>query len=110
MLFFYLLVGILPLSDHHVLGKSFGGITLFKVLGAVCLIYAVIYRASRGGAIQYFQTWRSRLSVLFLFFTVASLLITIDTRTTDYSVLWSCASQLAFFVTAISLVDSVPRL
>jgi O-antigen ligase len=110
MIFFYLLVAILPLSDHHLLGKSFGGITIFKILGAICVGQALVRLASGSKPLPLFDTWQARLSTLFLLSVIISFFIYSGTPITDYSVVLACVSFLSFFIAAVVLVDSLRRL
>src|SRR5689334_7278152 len=110
MIFFYLLVAILPLSDHHILGRSFGGLTIFKALGCVCIVHAMIRMLMRPKRPRLLGTWQARLSLTFFLITIVSFLIAADYRNVDYSVPFSCISFIALWFIVVSVVDSVEKL
>lgn len=64
MIFFYLLVAIMPLYTHpfwaQAIGES-GQMSVFKLVGAVCVIYAIVYLAYREEFPVFFETWQLRL-------------------------------------------------
>ncbi len=110
MIFFYLLIAIMPLSDHHFWGRSFGGLTMFKALGAICLVYAVIHLASNPRKPAFFNTWQARLSILFFFGSIVSFFVAAHGKPSGLDLVWNNISFAVFFITVVSLVDSLHKL
>src|SRR2546427_6095414 len=112
MIFFYLLVAIMPLSDHHFWGggQAQGEMTMFKLLGGVCLIYAMFYGIVRRKATAFFSTWQSRFFVLFYVMLTIWYFVESKRFALDYSPFLSFTSFLFLFVTTLILIDSRARL
>ena len=110
MIFFFLLISIMPLTQHPFWTRYAGQMTMIKYVGGACCLYAIVYLLSRPATPKYFQTWQSRWFVILLS------LVCISEWTSDASV--SIAENpltsyvcffLLFFIT-LTIVDSLSRL
>ena len=108
MILFYFLVSVMPFSDppllHHLTGDA-----TFKLLGALCALYALLYLGQRKVFPRYFATWQSRFIVLFYLIATASFL-TQSLRPITESPWVSCTSYIILFFVTLSVVDSIRRL
>jgi putative inorganic carbon (hco3(-)) transporter len=110
MILFYLLVGIMPLSQHPIWGRMMGEFTVFKYVGAACLLYAVFHLGVRRALPPYFRMWQGRLfAILYL---IASISYFTKTKLTLWEVnpLLSYSSFLLLFFITVAVVDSLSRL
>src|ERR1700723_2548967 len=74
MIWFYILVSIMTFSSPPILSKFLPGDLVFKVLGAVCFVYATFRLLRRETAPRFFNSWQSRLFVLLYLIALASCL------------------------------------
>lgn len=110
MIFFYLLVSIMPLVNHPLWSRFVGELTLTKFVGVACLFYAIWYRARRRSVPNVFGSWVTRLFLTFYALAVVSYLakgLHIDWR---MSSLFSYTSFLFLLIVTCAVVDSLPRL
>src|SRR6266446_10440413 len=110
MIVFYFLVGIMPLSDHHIWGRLVGECTVFKYIGAACVIYAVLHLVGRRSMPPYFHTWQARLFIIFCLMATASYFFKGLPGDFQFSILLSCVSFLLLFLITVTVVDSLSRL
>jgi O-antigen ligase len=108
MILFYFLVSVMPFLDPPLLHYLTGDAT-FKLLGALCALYAAFYVSRRKVFPAYFGTWQSRFILLFYLVAAVSFL-TRSRQTIDESPLVSCTSFMILLFVTVSLVDSVQRL
>ena len=108
MILFYFLVSVMPFSDPPLLYHLTGNAT-FKLLGALCALYAAFYVSRREVLPRYFATWQSRFTVLFCLVAAFSFLSK-SWEAIGKSPLVSCASFLMLLFVTISIVDSLERL
>jgi O-antigen ligase len=110
VIFFYLLIGVMPLSQHHLWGATVGEATVFKYLGAVCVLYAVFYLASRKGIPPFFDSWQARLFfLLWILAAVSNFTKTLSSAPLSDPFLSYTSFLFLLFVT-VSVVDSLRRL
>jgi putative inorganic carbon (hco3(-)) transporter len=110
MIFFYLLIFVMPLVRHPLWSDFVGDLTLIKYLGMICLISAMVHAPSRLIPLRLFQTWQTRLfGVLALLGTVSFLAKGPDIEI-NFSPLMSYASFILFFIVTLVLVDSLHAL
>lgn len=113
MVFFYLLVVIMPLYTHplwgYVLGDA-GNMTLFKVVGLVCVAYAVLHLTQVSMFPPYFRTWQERLFLVYYIACVISAATMQRWAGLTYSPLISDTSFLVMLFVTVSIVDSNKRL
>ena len=110
MIIFYLLIGVMPLSDHPVWGRVVGEVTVVKYIGLVCLLYAVLHLAARRAVPSFFGTWQARFFlILYLIATISHFTQSLLTSGLFNAFLRYTSFLLLLFIT-VSIVDSVRRL
>lgn len=110
MILFYWLVSIMPLDRHPLWSHLFGDLTLFKYIGALCVIYAILYLPSRRRLPAFFSTWQSRFYAILTLIASVSY-VTKSVHTTFFlSPMFSYVSFIGLFFITLSVVDSVRRL
>lgn len=110
MIFFTLLVGIMPLSDHHFWGAEIAGLTMFKWIGLSCIAYAGFYLTRRSGPPNFLQTWQARLFVVFYGLALTSYLVKRLAAGAGAQAVQSYTSFLLLFFITLAVVDSARRL
>ena len=108
MILFYFLVSMMPFADPPLLHYLAGDAT-FKLLGALCAVYAVLYLGQRKVFPSYFATWQSRFIVLFYLIAVLSS-FTKGLAPIRESPIVSCTSYIILFFVTVTVVDSLNRL
>ena len=108
MILLYFLVSVMPFSDPPLLHYVTGDAT-FKLLGALCALYAAFYVSRRKVFPSYFATWQSRFIVLFYVIAALSFL-TKSRQTISESPLASCTCFLVLLFVTLSVIDSLQRL
>lgn len=110
MFFFYLLILSLPLTQHYALAYSLGGITVTKMLGAICLPIA-LFQVARKRRVP--EALLQRASMLCLAYFVLAMM----SYVIAYGLIWDALgpqnnvlSILLLLLVAAALVDSVARL
>lgn len=111
MILYYILVLSLPLISQRFFAASVGGITVEKILGLVCLIYAIFYLFQRRGSPRILGTGQARAFLLFVLWATVSF-FTLSRNATDPfgNTLTIYVSHLFFLITTLILVDSLYRL
>ncbi len=110
MILFYFLIGIMPLTQHRIWARSVGELTVFKYVGAACVLYAVVRLASRRAVPAYFRTWQARLWVVFYVMAAASYFTKGAGGALEVSPFLSYTSFLLLFFVTVTVVDSLRRL
>jgi O-antigen ligase len=108
MILFYFLVSLMPFTDPPLLHYLAGDAT-FKLLGALCALYALLYLGRRKVFPPYFATWQSRFIMLFYLIAALSFL-TKGLQPFTQSTLLIYSSQVILFFVTLSIVDSIQRL
>lgn len=109
MIFFYLLVSVMPLSRHPFWSGFVGDVTVVKLLGVICLVYAAFYLLSRRTWPRFFETGQARWFVFFAILAMASFVAAGSPQPFETSPFLSYASFLLFFFVTLSVVDSPDR-
>jgi len=110
MIFFYLLVSIMPYSSPPLLSRFLGDFTAFRSVGALCLVYAMFHRGAHGSAPGYFRTTQARLFLLlYLIATVSYFSMGLFANTLMSMFMVYSSFVVLFFVT-LTIVDSRRRL
>ena len=109
MIFFYLLISVLPLAQHPLWSQFVGELTVVKYLGIVCVLYAIFYGASRATVPVFFETRQSKLFLAFF------LVATTNYFLKGHSFSWTTGyltyfSLFLFFFITLTVVDTVERL
>ncbi len=110
MIFFYLLVGSLPLTQHPLLTKFVGELTVIKVLGGICLFFALFRAATQRSFPPLFEKGPVRWSLFFFLIGVTSYFVRgspLPFKSSGVAGLLSCV--LLLVLTPI-MVDTLPRL
>jgi O-antigen ligase len=110
MIFFYVLVGIMPLTQHPLWGRFVGELTVFKYIGAACVLYAGIRLVTHRSIPLYFGTWQARLLVVLYLIATASYFTSALPGALEYSPFLSYTSFLLLFFVTVTVVDSLRRL
>jgi putative inorganic carbon (HCO3(-)) transporter len=110
MIFFYLLVWVLPLVNHPIWGAKVGPITVFEYVGIVCMLF-VLFRIYASRKIpRLLGSWTTRC--VFLLYLVA-VVSTVATSSIGISLANSIfvqyTSTIFLFVITLALVDTVER-
>src|SRR5712691_6951625 len=100
----------MPLSQHHLWGRRVGELTIFKYVGAACVLYAVLRLATAGTFPAYFRTWQARLLVVLYVIATASYFTKRLPGAFELSPLLSYISFLLLFFVTLTVVDSLGRL
>ncbi len=110
MIFFYLLVAVMPLVSHPLLGNFIGALTVTKYIGIASMLYAVWYGIRRGFMREGFR------SPLLMWFLLLFIMASVSYLWKGIPVLWYMSplftyiSFLFLFFVIVSLVDTLPRL
>jgi O-antigen ligase len=109
--FFYLLISIMPLVKHPVWEYVLqGGLTVVKLIGAACVLYALVYLLVRPSVPEFFQTRQARLFVLFWAVATVSYFTKGTSAGWDVSPFVSYTSFLILFFVTVIVVSSLSRL
>lgn len=109
MLMYYLLILVMPLSEHQFWARDFGAsITPFKILGGLCVIYTGIALAFRDRFPQFLRTWQARLFLLLYVIVMVQCVANPGPGSSNAVLHWT-SFLLLFFVTC-SLITSVKTL
>ena len=109
MILFYILVLSLPFVDHGFFGMAIGPVTLEKVLGAGCFVYALSYLPKRREFPGFFSSAQAKFFAAYVGMAVCSYLAT--AQVFDFNdMVGIFFSQFLFFVAIMILVDSRERL
>jgi len=110
VIFYYLLVSIMPMMRHPLWSQLMGELTGIKYVGVICLGYALAYILARSTPVRFFETWQARWFVLFCFLGMASYATMAVPQPLEISPFMSYLSFLLFFFVTLVLVDSLERL
>lgn len=110
MIFFYLLVSVMPLARHPLWSQFVGDLTLTKYVGIVCLVYALIHLANRRSLPTAFAGPLLQWFGVFYLMMLISYLTKSDPSLWEMNPLLSYTSFLVLFFITATVVDSIPRL
>jgi O-antigen ligase len=109
MIIFYILIISLPYVDHGLFGREIAGLTLEKIIGAVCFVYALAYLPRRNTLPTLFASGQAKAFGLYVALALTSYVVTAEAITfADFVGIF--LSQFLFFITVMVLVDSRERL
>jgi O-antigen ligase len=100
----------MPLSNHRIWGAVVGDATVFKYVGALCVLYAALHLSARRNFPSFFATWQARLFAVFFLIATISYFAHYVPRPWEFSPLLSYASFLLLFFVTLTVVDSLRRL
>lgn len=110
MIIFLFLVLILPFEQVPLWSDPAGDLTIFKYVGAACLIYAILYRIGRGSVPRYLGTLQTRLYALFFVFVLISCMHLGEGFSWSAGPFLIQVSVMLLFVLVPAVVDTVKRL
>jgi O-antigen ligase len=108
MIFFYLLVFVMPLSSHPLWAKVTGDLTVVKYLGGACVLYAFLDLAWQQRIPNFLKTWQARWFLLLLLMVAISYQLN-GNGAWQSSPLLSYLSFLLLFVATVSCLDTLQR-
>src|SRR5687767_8500547 len=107
LIFFYLLVSVLPLVRHPLWSAFVGDLTVIKYVGLGSLAYALLYLGARRRPVRYLATPQSRWFLLLCLAGMASYLAWgVRIYRLGISPFFSYVSFLLFFFITLTVVDS----
>ncbi len=109
MIFFYLLVSVMPMTHHPLWGRVVGEVTVIKYVGGACVLYAVLHFLVRRRPPQFFASWQARLFVVFYLLAALSFFTTSLPTDFRFSPFLSYTSFVGLFFITVTVVDSVNR-
>lgn len=110
MFVYYLLIAVMPFENPPIIWRIVGTTATIKVLGAICVVYALL-EIVRGGSIpRYFRTWQARFFIALLFLASISFFTRGLGGHSQNTTLLMYSDFLLFFFVTITLVRSVKRL
>lgn len=110
MIFFYLLVSIMPLTRHPIWGRVVGDLTMTKYVGVASFLYAVFYLFSRRSLPAFFRSAQARWFTVLYFLAAISYVTKGTTEDWQFSPFVSYTLFFVFFLVTLSVVDSLRRL
>lgn len=110
MIFFYLLIAVLPLNQNEVWSWSANGVTLVKYLGAVCFLPALMHIAVSKSAPPFLRSWLARWFLIYFAIQLISYLRFGGRITLAPSTFSNLFSMLVLLFITLALVDSASRL
>ncbi len=111
MIVIYVLISAMPLIRHPLWSELVADMTMIKYLGAVALVYSLLYLQFRQSPVRFFSTPQSRWFVAFAILAIFSyLFMGFPQVTWERSPLMNYVSFLLFFVVTLIVVDSLHRL
>lgn len=109
MILFYILLLSLPFVDHGLFGMAIGSLTVEKILGAACFVFALTYLPRRRQLPMLFSSAQAKFFALYVAMAVISYLVTTD-EIVFIDLVGIFLSQFLFFIAVMILVDSRERL
>ncbi len=109
MILVYFLVLSLPFVDRGLFGREIAGLTLEKIMGAACFVYALAYLPRRRTLPPLFASAQAKAFALYVLMAVTSYVVTAK-QITFQDFIGIFLSQFLFFITVMILVDSRERL
>lgn len=103
----------MPFLRHQFWNAEFGpGLTMTKLLGAICLLYALSYLGRRHAIPRYFVTPQAKVMIVFFGMAVFSHLSK-GWQSTNFDLInpiYMYGSTLVFFFITMTVIDSIKRL
>jgi putative inorganic carbon (HCO3(-)) transporter len=109
MIFFYLLIFVMPRGEDPFWGRHLGGLTLVKYLGIVCLLYAAFYLTRRRVSPRYFHTAQAKWFLVFFVIAAISYLLKGPGFSWQTNLFVSYTSFLLLFFVTLVVVDTLHR-
>jgi O-antigen ligase len=111
MIIYYILICSLPYMRHPIWNAVLGGgLTVTKLLGALSVLYGIVYLARRHGVPRYFATLQSRWMMLLVGMAFYSFLTNERVEISLQNPIATYASALLLLFVTLSVIDSERRL
>jgi putative inorganic carbon (hco3(-)) transporter len=110
VVFFYLLISIMPLIRHPLWSEFVGDLTLVKYLGLPCILYAFWHLIQRRTSVQLLRSWQTRWFLLLAALGTISFLTNGARIPWEQSPLMSYVSFIFLWLVTLVVVDSRHRL
>jgi O-antigen ligase len=109
MLFFYLLIFVMPRGEDPFWGQRLAGLTLVKYLGIICLLYASYHLTRRRAFPRYLQTAQAKWFLAFFALASISYLLRGPGFSFETNLFVSYVSFLMLFFVTLAVVDTQRR-
>ena len=112
MIIYYILIWSLPYMRHPIWNATLGsgGLTVTKLIGAVSLLYSIVYLGRRHGVPRYFATPQSRWMIFLVGLAFYSFLTNERAEISLLNPIATYSSALLLFFVTLSVIDSERRL
>ena len=110
MIFYYLLVVLMPFTNPPYISRVVSGEIAFKLLGAICALYACAYLLLQGRLPRYFRARQARWFLLLYVIACLSYLFLGLAQNILLSPFMVYSSFLLLLFVTLSIVDSLARL
>jgi len=111
MIFFYWLIYVMPLIRHPLWGHVVGSLTIFKYIGAACVLYALIHLPFRSTFPTYLRSWQTRFFILlYVIASISYFTKSLKTIELELSPFLSYTSFVLLLFITVTVVDSFRRL
>jgi len=112
LLIYYIVIFSMPYFRHPFWNRDFAsGFTVVKIMGAVCLLYSLIYLARRHAVPRFFATPQSKWMILFLGICAFSFATKGQKSASDFiNPIYMYFSSFVFFFITMIVIDSIKRL
>ncbi|MFB3813625.1 MAG: O-antigen ligase family protein [Terriglobales bacterium] len=110
MLIYYFIVLLSAVPKHPWFGEQIGGVSMFKLLGAISVLYALLQLTKRRTVPPFITTWPGRLFLLLFLWALTSFVANSLGGTMGQSAMMIYTSFLSFFLVTVIVVDSQQRL
>jgi len=113
VILYFLVIVSMPFLRHQFWNAEFGpGLTMTKLLGAIALLYALIYLGRRHAVPRYLVTTQAK--VMIVFFAIAAFShLSKGWQSTSFDLInpiYMYGSTLIFFFITMTVIDSIKRL
>jgi putative inorganic carbon (hco3(-)) transporter len=106
MIFFYLLVSVMPLVRHPLWSDFIGDLTIIKYLGLICLFYALVHLPARSTPLRLFAAPQTRWFVAAAILGMVSFLAYGQEVALELSPFMNYLSFIIFMFITLVVVDS----
>ena len=110
MIFFFLLIAVMPLEEHRVWTHVIGDLTVIKYLGVACVLAALVHLGVRRTTPRYLQSAQAKCFLLLFLLATVSYFTKSLRFSFEVSPWTSYVGFALLFFIVISMVDSIARL
>lgn len=109
MSFYYLILLFSAVPNHPWFGSDLGGITFFKITGAICTIYAIFHLTVRKSYPGFLSTWPARFFIILFLWAVTSFVFRDFSEGMTTTAIGTYTSALFLFFVTLTVIDSPSR-